>query len=145
MNKSSTHSSQTNYLLSPRSNHRDSIFNLSIMKVFALLMAGASLLATSNAYVVLMYPEPNCEGEPVRRNVWDNTCAYTKGFQSLSVVHLGGDFQQLKAYARQACAGGTTFETCAAGINSVELDGCHNTDGGSNALSSYSNGAYCPN
>ena len=95
-----------------------------------------------------MYDSTDCTGASTSRNVWDNTCAYTSGFQSLKLTYSGGDYQQLTAYSRQACAGAETFQGCAAGVDSLKLNVCHQTtngDGGSNALSSYSNGGPCPN
>lgn len=118
------------------------------MKLFTLLATAAGLLATSNAYVVEMFPDKDCGGEPVRRNIYDNTCAYTKGFQSIKLKVNGGNFQQIVAYSPQSCAGTQTFSGCSSGIRSLELEECHNTvngDGGSNALSSYSNAGPCPN
>ena len=118
------------------------------MKVFAALIAGASLLTASQAYVVTLYSGKDCTGTSTSRNVWDNTCAYTKGFQSFELTKYGGGTQQLIAYSRQACAGPLTATVCASGINGIPLGECYaarNGDGGSNALSSYSTGAECPN
>ena len=111
-------------------------------------IAGAGLFVAAQAYIVELYDDTDCTGDSTSRNVYDNTCAYTSGFQSLKLTYNGGDFQQLTAYSPQACAGAVTFQGCAAGVDSLELNECHNTtnsDGGSNALSSYSSAGYCPN
>ena len=107
------------------------------MKVF-------TLLATSQAFVVEMFRDADCGGDATRRNVYDNTCAYTDGFKSFKFLNHGGPFQQLTAYSRQACAGKTVYQNCASGVNSIEIDACITTDGSGNALSSYSSGGPCP-
>ena len=119
------------------------------MKAFAaILISGAALLTTSQAYVVNLYGTTDCSGDATSRNVYDNTCAYTEGFQSLELTTNGGSLQQLIAYSPQACAGEQTFSGCAAGVDSLVIGACHqttNSAGGSNALSSYSSGGDCPN
>lgn len=112
---------------------------------FTTILAPLLLTTSTSAYVVQMYPDPDCGGEPTERNVFDNTCAFTGGFQSFKMTVHGGNLQQMTAYSRQACAGTTTAQHCAAGVNAIELDECFNTDSGSNALSSYSSGGECPN
>ena len=106
------------------------------------------MFVASQAYVVELFENPDCTGDSASRNVYDNTCAYTQGFQSLTLTANGGDLQQLIAYSPQACAGEQTFHGCAAGIDSLPLNTCFqttNSNGGSNALSSYSSGGECPN
>jgi hypothetical protein len=115
------------------------------MKFTTIFAATAALFTATQGYVLEMYPNTGCGGTPVRRNVYDNTCAYTDGFRSFRMRVHGGSFQQLTAYSRQACAGTTTFQGCAAGINAIGIGVCHDTDSGSNALSSYSSGGPCPN
>ena len=119
------------------------------MKNFlTLFVAGAGLFLASQAYVVELYDNKDCTGASSSRNVYDNTCAYTSGFQSLKLTTNGGNLQQLIAYSPQACAGRQTFSGCAAGVDSLKLGECHqttNSNGGSNALSSYSEGGVCPN
>lgn len=113
-----------------------------------LFVAAAGFFAVSQALIVEMYETTDCSGSSVSRKVWGNTCAYTAGFQSLQLTSNGGASQQLTAYSRQACAGATTFQGCAAGVNSLQIGECHqrtNRDGGSKALSSYSSGGVCPN
>ena len=110
--------------------------------------AAAGMFVASQAYVVELYNNPDCTGDSGSRNVYDNTCAYTQGFQSLMLTGNGGALQQLTAYSPQDCAGEQTFQGCAAGINSLQIGVCHQTtngNGGSNALSSYSSGGVCPN
>lgn len=123
--------------------------SLRIMKNFlTLFVAGAGLFVASRAYVVELYDTKDCAGAPRSRNVYDNTCAYTSGFQSLKLTAHGGKLQQLSAYSKQACAGSKTAHGCAAGVNSLKLGVCHqatDSSGGSNALSSYSSGGVCPN
>lgn len=116
------------------------------MKIFqTLFISGAGLFVASQAYVVELYGSKDCSGGSTRRNVWDNTCAYTDGFQSFKLVKKGGNFQQLTAYSRQACAGRATKQGCAAGVNRLPIGKCIKTGGGSNALSSYSSAGVCPN
>ena len=119
------------------------------MKTFqTLFVAGAGLFVASQAYIVELWENTDCTGSSSSRNVYDNTCAYTEGFQSLQLTTQGGALQQLIAYSPQACAGEQTFSGCAAGIDSLKIGQCHqttNSNGGSNALSSYSSGGDCPN
>ena len=106
------------------------------------------MFVATQAYVVELFENSDCTGNSGSRNVWDNTCAYTQGFQSLMLTTNGGGLQQLTAYSRQACAGEQTFQGCAAGVDSLPLGVCFqttNSNGGSNALSSYSSGGDCPN
>jgi len=102
----------------------------------------------SQAYIVELYENTSCTGSSSSRNVYDNTCAYTQGFQSLKFTTQGGSGQQLTAYSPQDCAGAQTLQGCAAGIDSLKIGECYQTingAGGSNALSSYWNPAACPN
>ncbi|KAK8216216.1 hypothetical protein HDK77DRAFT_425485 [Phyllosticta capitalensis] len=119
------------------------------MKSFAaLFLALAAFFTATQGFVVTMYDNDDCTGASRSRNVWDNTCAFTDGFQSFKMTTHGGKLQQLTAYSRQACAGTSTKKVCAAGVNAVDLNKCikaRNSNGGSNALSSYSNGGVCPN
>ena len=106
-------------------------------------VAAASLFVASQAYIVELYENNDCTGDSTSLNVWDSTCAYTSGFQSLKLTYNGGYNQQLIAYSPQACAGPETLIGCAYGVNSLPLDVCYltiNDDGGSNALSSYLGG-----
>jgi hypothetical protein len=115
------------------------------MKIFSILTVATTLLATSQGFVLEMFPNSNCGGTAVRRNVYDNTCAYTKDFKSFRVKKHGGSFQQFKMYKSQTCAGSDGFTGCAAGIRKAGIDVCHNVSGTAKAISSYSNGAFCPN
>ena len=118
------------------------------MKSFlTLFAAGAGMFMASQAYIVELFSNPDCACDSDSRNVYDNTCAYTQGFQSLLTTN-GGALQQLIAYSPQSCAGEQTFHGCAAGVDSLPLGVCFqttNSNGGSNALSSYSSGGDCPN
>lgn len=91
------------------------------------------------------YPDKGCKGTAVRRNVYDNTCAYTKGFKSFKVLKHGGSFQEFTMYKDQACAGGQVFKGCAHGVRAAGINVCHDTKSSANAISSYSNAALCPN
>ncbi|PPR04224.1 hypothetical protein CVT24_013306 [Panaeolus cyanescens] len=116
--------------------------------LLSLFVATAAFTGVSQAYVVQLFSGTNCNGDTWERNVWDNTCAYERGFQSFRMTTHGGGLQQMTIYSRQACAGATTFQGCAAGVNSIPIGQCFNAvngDGGSNALSSYSSGGPCPN
>jgi hypothetical protein len=101
------------------------------------LLTPALLLTTTTAYTLDMYPDSDCGGTPTYRNVYDNTCAYTKGFKSFRLRKHGGAYQIFTAYSRQACVEPKTFQGCAQGGNGIGIGVCHNTDGASNALSSY--------
>ena len=92
----------------------------------------ATCIAATQAFVVTLWTEPNCGGAAASRNVYDNTCAYTGGYQSYEITTGGADGQQLTAYSPNACAGAITSQTC--GTSST---GCINTNGGSNAITSY--------
>ena len=94
-----------------------------------------------------MYSNADCTGVRHDRNVYDNTCAYTDGFQSFKVTTYGGSMQKLTAYNRQACAGFMSFSQCTQGVNKMPLYQCLKAvswSGGSNALGSYFS-ADCPN
>ncbi|PPR06186.1 hypothetical protein CVT24_000728 [Panaeolus cyanescens] len=113
-----------------------------------LLIAAAALTGLSQAYVVQLYTGTECTGDSWERNVWDNTCAHEKGFQSFRMTTNGGSLQLMTIYSPQACAGVSTFQGCVTGVNSITLGQCFNAvngAGGSNALSSYSSAAHCPN
>ena len=116
------------------------------MKIFpTFFIAGAGLFVASQAYVVELYANTGCTGSSSSRNVYDNTCAYTQGFQSFKFTTQGGALQQLTAYSPQDCAGEQTYQGCAAGVDSLTIGQCYQTSEGSNALSSYSSGGDCPN
>ncbi|KAL1296495.1 hypothetical protein AAFC00_000007 [Neodothiora populina] len=119
------------------------------MKFFqSLFVATAGISAVSQAYVVDIYDTKDCTGSARSINVYDNTCKYPGGFQSLKVTTQGGSSQQLTAYSRQACAGAQTLRKCVHGPDSVPVGQCFQTtngNGGSNALSSYSSAGDCPN
>ncbi|KAK4164780.1 hypothetical protein QBC43DRAFT_334318 [Cladorrhinum sp. PSN259] len=116
------------------------------MKLSQITLGALSLLATSNAYVVKLYSDDNCQGTLVeQRNVYDNTCAYTKGgFRSYIMITGGGTYQRLDAYEPQACAGKVLDSGCAQGVNQIPKNQCFNLGGTAHALSSYSDGGDCP-
>ncbi|KAG8532439.1 uncharacterized protein KY384_002316 [Bacidia gigantensis] len=108
--------------------------------ILIALLTGTSLITASQAYVAELYTKKGCTGAVAKRNVYDNTCAYTGGFQSFKLTTKGGEGQRLNAYSRNACAGPVTYDACAGGDDSMPLNVCHqatDADGGSNALSSY--------
>lgn len=100
--------------------------SVSIMGAFALL---------TNAAIVEMFSDSNCQTSVGSRNVWDNTCATgVPGFQSYIITTAGGSDQLLTTYSPDACA--TAYITCN-GAGSVGT--CYpsfDSDGGSNAISS---------
>ena len=108
------------------------------------LITTAFLAASSQAYVIRVWTEPNCRGAAAERNVYDGTCAPTGGFQSFQLLTYGGNTQVLTAYSRNACAGGETRSGCAGGRNRLPLNECINTNGGSNALGSRAQAFRCP-
>ncbi|PPR04476.1 hypothetical protein CVT24_013268 [Panaeolus cyanescens] len=116
--------------------------------LLATFVAAAAFTGATNAYIVQLFSGSDCSGDSWERNVWDNTCAYERGFQSFKLTYNGGGTQLLTTYSPQACAGAITFQGCAAGVNSLALGRCFNAvdgSGGSNALSSYSTAGSCPN
>jgi hypothetical protein len=64
------------------------------MQIFSYLTVGMTLLASTQGFVLYMYPNKGCSGTAVRRNVYDNTCAYTKNFKSFKVLKHGGNLQE---------------------------------------------------
>src|ERR1700761_7026687 len=96
------------------------------------LAAAAACIMTSQAFVVSLYDDPNCEGAEASRNVYDDSCAYTGGFQSFKITTAGGTGTELVAYSQNACAGTQTAVRCG-----DSTSGCINTNGGSNAISAY--------
>src|SRR4051812_3949346 len=53
-----------------------------------------------NAVVVDLFSDAACHIPAGGRNVWDNTCAPTSGFQSYRITFRGSHGQTLKAYSR---------------------------------------------
>ena len=99
------------------------------------------IMRVSQAYTVEIYGNQGCTGPSSSRNVYDNICAYTSGCPSLKFTANRGALQQLTAYSWQACAGLEIFQRCAARVDSLPLNICHNTvesAGGSSELTSYS-------
>ncbi|KAH8726023.1 heterokaryon incompatibility protein-domain-containing protein [Phaeosphaeriaceae sp. PMI808] len=100
----------------------------------SILLAIATGAAVSNAVVVDLFADTNCQVPAGNRNVWDNSCAPLGGFQSFRVTGSGGSGQQLSAYSRNACAGGVTA-CVGVGANGACVRAT-NDNGGSNAMSS---------
>lgn len=90
--------------------------------------------AFSNAAVVNLFSDTNCQNPAGSRNVWDNSCAPLGGFQSYMITSGGGGGQFVTAYSRNACAGDAT--SC---VGAGSVGTCFqaiNGNGGSNAMSS---------
>ena len=90
---------------------------------------------TTNAAVLNMYSDENCENWVGSRNVWDNTCAEgVPGFQSFVITSGGGGGQLVTTWSPDACAGAYTNCVSAGSVGQCFLA----TDyaGGSNAISS---------
>lgn len=105
--------------------------NMQFQSIFLTLLVGAGL---SNAVVVDLFDDTDCNTPAGSRNVYDNSCAPLGGFQSYRITNSGGSGQQLSAYSRNACAGAVTSCTGVAATG-----GCiraTNDNGGSNAMSS---------
>lgn len=118
------------------------------MKFFSTIAVAATMVLSTQAVVVNLYSDQNCQNPAGQRNVYDNTCAPTGGFQSFSIDTYGGSLQKLIVWSRNACAGDQTNKVCAQGRNKPGLGACfraYNGNGGSNALSSISSAADCPN
>lgn len=88
------------------------------MKPATLLLAA---VATSEAAIVRMYYNWDCQGDYQERNVWDNTCAPTDEFWSVQTVFPGGGGQNLRAYCDHDCF--TVVNGC---FSAAELWTCHN-------------------
>jgi hypothetical protein len=115
------------------------------MKTISPLSLATMWIASSQAFVVTIWTEPNCGGAAASRNVYDNTCAPTGGFQSFQITTYGSDSQQLAAYSTNDCVIPFTYQVCADGGSdgSPALGDCINTNGGSNAIGSTSSGFNC--
>jgi hypothetical protein len=105
--------------------------NMQFKSIFFTLLAGA---AVSNAVIVDLFADPNCNTPAGNRNVFDNSCAPLGGFQSFKITGSGGSGQQLSAYSRNACAGPVT--ACVPVSATGNCVRATNDDGGSNAMSS---------
>lgn len=100
-----------------------------IKSTIALMAA----FAFTNAAVVDLFSDTNCQVPAGSRNVWDNSCAPLGGFQSYRITSGGGGGQFISAYSRNACAGDVT--SCV-GAGSGGCFQAINGNGGSNAMSS---------
>jgi hypothetical protein len=99
--------------------------------ILITLVAGA---AVSNAVVVDLFADTDCQQPAGSRNVWDNTCAPLGGFQSFRITNSGGSGQQLSAYSHNYCAGPVT--SCVGVGGTGDCVRATNDNGGSNAMSS---------
>jgi len=100
--------------------------SLAAITAFALL---------ANAAVVDLFSDPDCRDHAGSRNVFDNTCARTGGFQSFRITSGGGSGQRVTAYSRNDCVAPSTSCTGADQVGACFR--ATNGQGGSNALSSY--------
>ncbi|OAA63865.1 hypothetical protein ISF_04574 [Cordyceps fumosorosea ARSEF 2679] len=99
------------------------------MKLLSIITLFSAL---SSAAVFELYEGDNCSGKMVeRRNVYDNTCAYTKTYRSAKMIKKGGNGQMISFYKNKACAAPRL--RC---IEAFSL-GCHGTNDYANAISSY--------
>lgn len=105
--------------------------NMQFKSIFLTLLTGA---AVSNAVVVDLFADTDCNTPAGNRNVFDNSCAPLGGFQSFRITGSGGSGQQLSAYSRNACAGPVT--ACVPVSVTGDCVRATNDDGGSNAMSS---------
>ena len=99
-------------------------------------MSATAFAILSLAAVVDLFSDPDCRTPAGSRNVFNNTCARTGGFQSFRITSGGGSGQHITAYIRNNCVVPSTSCTDAG-----QVDACFratNGQGGSNALSSYS-------
>lgn len=100
--------------------------------IFLALLAGASI---SNAVIVDLFADPNCETPAGSRNVFDNSCAPLGGFQSFIITFSGGSDQVLTSYGPNDCVTPTTACLSAA-IVTGDCISAVNSAGGSNAMGS---------
>lgn len=99
------------------------------MKLLSIVTFAA---AAANAAVFELYDGDNCSGKMVeRRNVYDNSCAYTHRFRSAKMIKKGGSGQMISIYKDRACAAPRL--RC---IEAFSL-GCYNANDNANAISSY--------
>lgn len=100
-----------------------------------ILAAAAASVASVKGAEIEFWTGPNCSGDAAYRNVYDNTCAPTGGFQSFRITSGGGGGQYITSYSQNACIG--THYTC---VNAGDVGPCLNSYGadysGSNAISS---------
>jgi hypothetical protein len=100
------------------------------------LAVAAAFAASSDAVVVDLFSDTDCNVPAGNRNVWDNTCAPTGGFQSYRITYGGTIGQTLRAHSRNACV--VPYTSCVSGsYESGRCERATNGNGGSNALSSY--------
>lgn len=102
-------------------------FSVAIIAAFAVV---------SNAVVVDLFADTDCRTPAGNRNVWDNSCARTGGFQSYRITSHGGPDQVLTAYSRNDCVAPRT-SCVSAWLVTGRCERATNSNGGSNALSSY--------
>jgi hypothetical protein len=103
-------------------------------KLSVAIMGGAYAVLT-NAAIIEMFSDQNCQNSVGSRNVWDNTCATgVPGFQSYIITTAGGSGQDITTWSGDACAG--VYTTC---NNAGSIEVCYpafDSSGGSNAISS---------
>jgi hypothetical protein len=100
--------------------------SIAIAAAFALL---------SDAAVVDLFSDTNCQVGAGSRNVFDNSCARLGGFQSFRITSGGGGGQKITAYSRNDCVAPATGCTDAGQVGVCIR--ATNQNGGSNAISSY--------
>lgn len=99
--------------------------------LFALM---AAFITATNGAIVQLYSDENCQTAAGSRNVYDNTCAPTGGFQSYKITTSGGGNQFIRAYSPNDCS--STQTMCGPAGASNTCYKAVNADGGSNAVGS---------
>ena len=95
-------------------------------------------ITTSNAFVAELYSDQHCTNLVDTRNIWDDTCATTVGFQSFKIITSGSYIQYGRAYSPSTCFyDDDRMMDCVYAGPGGALGECRTTfnkDGGANAL-----------
>jgi hypothetical protein len=108
------------------------------MQLKSVLLFGLPLV---NAAIVDLYEDKECKHKVDTRNVWDNSCAQTVGFQFMNITYPGGHRQWLSTFSKNVCIGVRTRACMPAVLFTspfADETGCISTTnslGGSNAIS----------
>lgn len=101
--------------------------------ILATLLGG---LAATNAALVSIYSDQQCQNLIAERNVEDNSCAPTGGFSSWKVTGGGGSGQQITSWSANNCAPSGDQTACISANGNADCQFAVNGAGASNALSS---------
>ena len=104
------------------------------MQFTTSILAILATAAITNAVVVDLFSDTDCQVPAGSRNVWDNSCAPLGGFQSFRITGSGGSGQQLSAYSKNYCADKVT--ACVGVSATGDCQRATNDNGGSNAMGS---------